>query len=592
MPLEGGEAEQITAMPHGVSAFRHAPQGRRLALAAAAPEPRFLVGPPASGGLTPLARVIARVDWRRDGQGFLDRHTHLWVQEARPGARPKRLTRGDWSVEGFCWSPDAKRIAFCAERDEGRPISSRRRPCTSCRRRAASRASSRASRARAASVCWSPDGEHVAFLGINEAGEPFGCEDSLWVVPSGGGEPRDLAPVRHLVMHLHLTRPGDLLDWEDGCWQRPRLGRLRGGHLPAHAWPGTASLWRFPLEGEPEQVEGCEPHIHGYAHGGGRIVTFRAVDGGRAELYAEHAQDGPRRLTRDGAAWQRAAGRHHLRETWRFPGQMAPIRATLVSTSRRGPQAAAARALDHRRAGVELGARAVAARPGAGRRGCARPAARPARLGELWPRLAGGDPRRLGRRGRRGSTGVRRLGGAAGNCRSGAPGRHGPFLRRIHDALADRSERSLPRRRGRQRREQPDLLRRQLRPGRPLDAAPRLGPPPTDSGASGGNPAGPRRGNHDALADAPGRGGPPLPGGRQRAALRGPASARPYRRVRALPGRGAPDAGDRTPGPPDRHARAAGATALVFAGGSRRRTQASRSDVPFILCRTQADDRG
>ncbi len=58
---------------------------------------------------------MTRVDWRLDGAGYLDRHTHLYVQEARAGARPKRLTRGDWSVESFSWSPDAKRIAFCAE---------------------------------------------------------------------------------------------------------------------------------------------------------------------------------------------------------------------------------------------------------------------------------------------------------------------------------------------------------------------------------------------------------------------------------------------------------------------------------------------
>ena len=35
VPLAGGEAEQITALPHGVSAFAPAPRGGRLALAAA-----------------------------------------------------------------------------------------------------------------------------------------------------------------------------------------------------------------------------------------------------------------------------------------------------------------------------------------------------------------------------------------------------------------------------------------------------------------------------------------------------------------------------------------------------------------------------
>ena len=48
VPQAGGEAEQITSLPHGVSAFEHAPRGGRLALAAAAPEVRFLVAPAAA----------------------------------------------------------------------------------------------------------------------------------------------------------------------------------------------------------------------------------------------------------------------------------------------------------------------------------------------------------------------------------------------------------------------------------------------------------------------------------------------------------------------------------------------------------------
>jgi dipeptidyl aminopeptidase/acylaminoacyl peptidase len=77
-------------------------------------------------------------------------------------------------------------------------------------------------------------------------------------------------------------------------------------------------------------VEGCEPHVHGYAHGGGRIVTLRAAAGGAPELYAEQARGGPRRLTRDGAAWQRPLEGISYEDV-SVPGPMAPIRATLVS---------------------------------------------------------------------------------------------------------------------------------------------------------------------------------------------------------------------------------------------------------------------
>ena len=327
VPLAGGEPEQITLLPHGVSGFAPAPQGGRLALAAAAPEARFFVRPQ-DGEAAPVARVITRADWRLDGEGYLDRHTHLYLQEARAGARPRRLTRGDWSVESFSWSPDAQRIAFCAERGERGDIEAA--PAVHV---VPARGGEPQELARLAGSCssvsWSPDGEHVAFLGINEAGEPFGCEHSLWVVPSGGDAPRDLAPVRYLALHLHLTLACDLLDWQTDAgsglsWDGP------GAVISPLTAAGHTSLWRFPLNGEPEQVEGCEPHVHGYARGGGRIVTLRAAASGAPELYAEQTPGGRRRLTSDGTAWQRPLEGISYEDV-SVPGPMGAIRATLVA---------------------------------------------------------------------------------------------------------------------------------------------------------------------------------------------------------------------------------------------------------------------
>jgi dipeptidyl aminopeptidase/acylaminoacyl peptidase len=334
-PLAGGDAQRLTALPHGVTAFALAPDGKRLALAAAAPETRFAVGP-LSPDAAPLARVITRVDWRHDGDGYVDRTTHLYIQEARAGARARRLTRGDWSVESFAWSPDGKRIAFCADPREGADL--RAAPAVYA---VPTRGGEPLELARLAGSCsalaWSPDGEHVAFRGIDEAGEPFGCEDSLWVVPARGGSPRDLAPRRHL--HLQLTQASDLLDWEVEA----------GGGL---SWDGSAAvlcpltvagqtaLWRFPLDGEPAPQAGGEPHVHGYAFGGGRVVTLRAAGAGAVELHLESAQGAaPRRLTRDGAAWQRPLAGVACEQV-SIPGPAGPIRALLAS-----PRGAGRRAL-------------------------------------------------------------------------------------------------------------------------------------------------------------------------------------------------------------------------------------------------------
>ena len=325
VPLAGGDAEQLTALAHGVSVFAPSPDGTRLALAAAVPETRFAVGPLKSGE-EPLARVIARADWRHDGDGYFDRHAHLFVQQARAGARARRITRGDWSVDDIAWSPDGKRIAFCADMSPTADVGDA--PAVYA---VAASGGEPEQLARLAGSCsapaWSPDGEHLAFLGIHEEGEPFGCESSLWSVPASGGAPRDLAPGRHL--HIALTLASDLIDYEVDAGGAPAW--REDAVISPVTSGGLTSLWSFPLDGQPAPLAGCEPHVHGNAVGGGRIVTLRSVaPGGVVELYAERPDGGPRRLTRDGAGW----GRHLTGvacEQVSIPGPAGPIRATMAA---------------------------------------------------------------------------------------------------------------------------------------------------------------------------------------------------------------------------------------------------------------------
>ena len=580
VPLAGGEAEQITALPHGVSAFEHAPRGRRLALAAAAPEPRFLVGR-RRAARPRRSRASSRASTGGStARAILDRHTHLCVQEARAGARPRRLTRGDWSVEGFSLvaGREAHRVLRRARRADGRPRAGAGR----ARRAggaAASRASSRGWRARAARSAGRPDGEHVAFLGINEAGEPFGCEDSLWVVPSGGGDPRDLAPVRHLVMHLHLTQACDLLDWEADsgsglAWDGS------GAVICPRTMAGHSSLWRFPLEGEPEQVEGCEPHVHGYAHGGGRIVTFRAVDGRRARALRRAARRAAaRRLTRDGAAWQRPLEGISYEDV-SIPGPMAPIRATLVS-----PRGAGRKPLPlvlsiiggpgsswgpepwlPDRALAVAGARVLMPDP----RGSAS-------YGRAWLEAIRGDWGGADAEDQLACVDWAVRQGLADPERLGVTGlSYGGFMTHWLIGQSDRFRAAVA----------ANGVANQISAAANCDLGalwtPRLGwerPPADFERLWRQSPLAHAEAHHDAPADAPGRGRSPLPGGRQRAALRGAARARAHRRVRALPGGVAPDAGDRPAGPPDRHARAdASAGSATTACSTRRSRDPARRD--------------
>ena len=106
------------------------PDGRRLAFTAEVDPPRFLVGKVPSVDAarrrrakdaapdepSPLARRITRIDWRWDGEGHLDRWSHLFIVEPRAGAVPSQITSGDWGVTEITWSPDGTTVAFAADR--------------------------------------------------------------------------------------------------------------------------------------------------------------------------------------------------------------------------------------------------------------------------------------------------------------------------------------------------------------------------------------------------------------------------------------------------------------------------------------------
>ena len=165
IPTDGGEARQLTFMPHGASNPTWSPDSQRLVFCAP-------VGPldeeNEDGKPLPKARVIDRLWYRLDGVGFIyERRQHLFLLNIEVGnGEPQQLTDGDWDDSDPAWSPDGTQLSFVSSREEDRW----RLPCSDLY--TLSLANGQTGELRRLTdgslscgvPSWSPDGKTIAFL--------------------------------------------------------------------------------------------------------------------------------------------------------------------------------------------------------------------------------------------------------------------------------------------------------------------------------------------------------------------------------------------------------------------------------------------
>jgi len=331
LPLSGGEAWKLTSLKHGVGSVHWSPNGGRLALVAQAGDHRFVVGEERKGR-TPVARRITRLDFRDDETGHVVRRAHLWLVEARPGARPRQLTSGDFDVVHPAWAPDGSRLAFAADRGTDANIQPRLQlwSVTAKGRRVTELVSLEGD---ADLPAFSPDGRMLAFVGTDIADPPDHVPPSLWVTPVRGGRPRNLTE--------SLDRPVGDWAWCDLVMAEDAIGPLwldDGSLLVLVGSRGRNLPYRVTLDGTAEPIIDPDLQVNGagleHVAGTGRIAMSTGLLGRSADVYA--IEDGAmRQVTREGSAWQRPFGGLRIEEL-ELPGPAGPIHSWLASPETAG----------------------------------------------------------------------------------------------------------------------------------------------------------------------------------------------------------------------------------------------------------------
>jgi dipeptidyl aminopeptidase/acylaminoacyl peptidase len=114
MPADGGEAQQITKMEKGVSAFEWSPDSKRIAITAESPDTKAMKDRKESFG----EYHVIHADYEMQHLWLIDLPKTDATGRTAAAGEPKLLTTGDaFSVGNFKFSPDGTRIAFSAQRD-------------------------------------------------------------------------------------------------------------------------------------------------------------------------------------------------------------------------------------------------------------------------------------------------------------------------------------------------------------------------------------------------------------------------------------------------------------------------------------------
>lgn len=194
--VKGGEAEQLTDVETGVSSFQWSPDGKTIA---------FLMKDPDTPEETKAKKEKRYVIEMDKNYKFNHLYT-IAAEKDDAGTRSvKRLTRGNFDVKTFDWSPDGKNIVFGHQANPDINTSRVSGDISLVPADSGALKPIATTAGIESNPHFSPDGQWIAYESTGLQPEPIGLSD-VYVVPATGGTAR---PLPHTP-----DRSANLLGWD------------------------------------------------------------------------------------------------------------------------------------------------------------------------------------------------------------------------------------------------------------------------------------------------------------------------------------------------------------------------------------------
>src|SRR5262245_7001446 len=186
----GGEASAITDYKTGASALAWSPDSSKLALLVSDPDPNEQTGSDADK--KPRPHVITRLQFKRDGDGYLDtikRHIHVFDIASKTDVQ---VTSDRWDDGAPVWSPDGRLLAFSANRTDNPDGNDNSDILVVEPSKGGAVRKLTAWQGSDGSPVFSPDGKSIAYLQGGDPKDIWYGTNNLAIVPVAGGTPKIL----------------------------------------------------------------------------------------------------------------------------------------------------------------------------------------------------------------------------------------------------------------------------------------------------------------------------------------------------------------------------------------------------------------